>query len=615
MQHFCYGASQGQRASEVKGRGIFVKALLETLDLQHPHPECTDVDDKEGTLLLDFERAVRDVCAPTVTSIAAGLGRVQQPGIQMLSMGAAPRTLPAVRLASNGAARVRVIVHPEGASGQVVRLQMWSDSNIFNRRLPVPPDVKVTVPHASRLPSGLPVAIRCTLEAAGGWAQPAQQEFVVDEDRDVIFYLEAPAPPTAAVEVTIETTGRGGQVVSGMSSAAYERIEELITDAGPGIELERHETGPTLRSLFVSEPEMWDLAQDVASAINEHTGSEVGAVMHGLDAAEIASAVELPITAVAARRLGGLLEYQPVVEVGERRLSLHQLVDAPLVSVDPGPVTIRVTLPWGEWHKRIFVTQATPTRVILPEEVGVPPLRVRVLAADAWAQSSPPFSVITLGEPAVDGAIVDGIHGVLGQLKPTSPHLLEPSVGPALLPRWRAYAAVRGLGFPLNANGAVAIDLAAEPRAEPLSWTSEPNWDRLVSSGRLEDLSEEQASMLTYAKWESPLLGLAGAYACYAQRRDDLLPVVLGNLARLDDQIPDLPILEAALDRRNDVRRLETARRLEALQASASVPMFRWGVGIGVLAAEHYSLSDLKRTYGALETRLVNGSVWTLWRD
>jgi hypothetical protein len=293
------------------------------------------------------------------------------------------------------------------------------------------------------------------------------------------------------------------------------------------------------------------------------------------------------------------------VDVDERRMSLANLVADPVVPVEPGPVDVRLTLPWGSWHDRVVADTASPVRVTLPATVGLPPLRVRVLAEHPERPDSRRFAVTALGNEGLIGEIRDAGGRPIGPLD---------HADAASLPRWGAYAATADLVFPLNADGAVVLDLAGEPRAEPLSWTREPNWDKLVSSGRLDALSDVEAKQLTNAKWESALLGVAGAYACYARERD-VLPVVLSNLRQLDHELPDLPILDAALDRSNGTRRSEAARELEALEASGGVPLFRWGVGMGVLAAEHYDVPALAERYRELEPRLVEVSVWTLWRE
>jgi hypothetical protein len=263
----------------------------------------------------------------------------------------------------------------------------------------------------------------------------------------------------------------------------------------------------------------------------------------------------------------------------------------------------------------VVADQAWPTLVMLPEEVGIPPLRVRLLGEEKPRPESAPLRVLTLGEPALEGRITDGRGTVLGKLERAGRQASAPDVERANLPRWRVHAVVDELGFPLNATGAVAIERRPAPRAEPISWTPEVNWDQLVSSGRLEDLTGEQADLLTYAKWNDPLLGLAGAYACYANRREDLLPVVLRNLGRLDHELPDMPILQAALDRWSNVHTPQTKGALRQIEADGAVPLFGWGIGIGTLAAENYELAALRGRFTALEPRLVSGSVWTLWRQ
>jgi hypothetical protein len=105
------------------------------------------------------------------------------------------------------------------------------------------------------------------------------------------------------------------------------------------------------------------------------------------------------------------------------------------------------------------------------------------------------------------------------------------------------------LRFPLSEDGALAVQLGRSPRVEPLSLTPSAHWDRLVSSRRVDDLPLDHAIALTWDKWDAPLLGLAGAYACLAQEADEYLRTVLDNLAQLAPGLPDLPILEAALDR------------------------------------------------------------------
>jgi hypothetical protein len=185
------------------------------------------------------------------------------------------------------------------------------------------------------------------------------------------------------------------------------------------------------------------------------------------------------------------------------------------------------------------------------------------------------------------------------------------------LPAWQAYGQVSyGVAqwlFPLSETGPLAVQTGRNPRAEPLSAIPSPHWDRLVSSGRLDDIAPREAVGLTNDKWAEPLLGLAGAYACFAQQSDEYLRIVLENLRRLEPDLPDLPILEAALDRRAQ-KRTKVADELNALGHSGVVPVFRWGVALGILASEHYNVPALGAHLRLVEQRLAPNSTWTMWR-
>jgi hypothetical protein len=271
-------------------------------------------------------RAVNDVAAPTVSARAAELGRMQHPGIQTLSAGSTVGALPVVEIASPAAVRVRVAVDPGAAATDVRRITLWSDDNAWRRVLPVVPATQVQMPHDSRLPTGLPVAVRCTVQPGGRWAQPTQQEFVTDHDRDVVFRLEPPPTPGDTTEVVINTVGPYGNVVPAMSSSEYEDVERIIEPLG--VTLDRRETGPALRlERFERSDRLREVAFDIAEAINESTPSDIGAVVRGIDGADVVTSLELEVTRTSARRLGGLLEDEQVVEIGIS-LDLH-VVSAP----------------------------------------------------------------------------------------------------------------------------------------------------------------------------------------------------------------------------------------------------------------------------------------------
>ena len=180
--------------------------------------------------------------------------------------------------------------------------------------------------------------------------------------------------------------------------------------------------------------------------------------------------------------------------------------------------------------------------------------------------------------------------------------------------RYRAVAGLVEIGTSrgrfrtvLNELGPLALEMGSTPRAEPLSVAASPEWDALLAAGRLEDAGRNESVALTFYKWGDPILGLAGAYGCLAHGEVEHLAVVLRNLENLlgdnhaspelpDQDLPDLAVLHGALD-----RHLGTSPRRdqEALSSGCErarmVPVLRWGVVFGQLAAEHYGMPALAR--------------------
>lgn len=617
LQVFCYGAAQGQRALEKDGHGLFLHHLLRTIDLDQPDENCLDVDERRGVFQLDLNRAVVDVVAPTVSKEAAAEGRLQQPGIQVLSDGPTPPVLAVAEITPPAAARVRVEVRPDAAVGDLTQLQLWADNATWRRRLPIPPEPVVRVPYESMLPVGLQVAVRCRVGPDGKWSQ---QEFVAEKDRDVVFELEPPpsaAQPESVVEV--QTVGSLGHVVPGMTDTAYQHVATVLGEIGTGIVLEPHETGPVLRSSPHLRAWMPQVAQRIAQTINRYTDDNVSVVIRGADLGAPETAVGMPLTFDEARELAGLLMDDDVITMGEQAVAPTALVLRPTVEVDPGPVVVRIDLPWGEWVSRVDAEAGTTTSVPLPRSVGVPPLRVRLLGDRSWSFDQP-RTVVALGPKACEGPVLvgDEPRGELtASTEPSETWRGPLSTAKTGADRWSAVVAVPHQGdelrFPLNEHGALGVALDGSPRAEPLSLTQSHHWDRLISSGRLDDLGPDEAESLTHDKWSAPLLGLAGAYSCFAQGSDTNLSHVLGNLEQLDDQIPDLAVIRGVMDRRTGHWDAAMRDRLIDLARRSAVPAFRWGVPWGVLAAEYYEVPELLAQLRALESGLVTGSVWTMW--
>jgi hypothetical protein len=175
------------------------------------------------------------------------------------------------------------------------------------------------------------------------------------------------------------------------------------------------------------------------------------------------------------------------------------------------------------------------------------------------------------------------------------------------------------LRFPARLDGQLGVQvldiLDGTARVEPLVHFAQPLWDLLVSTGRLDALTPEQAHELSYGKWEDPILGLAAAYALQSTY-PTILPVVLQNLRRLGMTYPDIVILEATsgLAGLNDAGAREEA--LRGLAAASVVPVLRWGVPLARLLLARHPIevfANWDSFLAGIERQLSAHSIWTVW--
>lgn len=628
-QWYVYSASQGQVALEHEGRGVFTRSLFEAFDLDHPHPGCTDVDDEEGVFLLDLNRAVHDVVRPVVTEAAARSGRTQEPGMALFSAGSSARVVPVAEVSSRPPARLQIVVRPAAALSDVASVRVWSDETSWQGRAPVPPATVVESPVRHVLPSGLSVTALCAVKQGKAWVQPGPQMVVADADREIVFDLERPGRADAR-SVAVNTVDSKGLVAPEMTHAAYDAIDlYLADDVGAGVlEVERHETGPVLISTTADTRRLHQRALGVARIVNGQTGPEVGVrVEHG-DRPSGAAIVDARISAAHAAHLAGLLQEEPVVTIGDQILSPRDLAEFGAFQVDAGPTRVEVSLPWGTWSELIHLDPGEAHRIELPKTIGRPPLRVQLLSSlgTRIGYDGPPRSVCSVSKTPLTGVMVDAEGMPLSEIRPLTGEPPSAWDVPLSAPRgsrrdgreWRVFASVgtgrKAFRFPLNELGPVALRRRPWGWAEALSAHASRQWDELVATGMLERISADDAEVLTDEKWGHPLLGLAGAYACFAHRQDEYLDRVLENLRWLEPELPDLDVLRAAVDERSGRRSAEVRDALRELDVSGGVPVFRWGIGLGVVGAHHYGLGNLEARLTAIERTLVATSTWTLWR-
>lgn len=636
FQVLCCGATQGQKAQEVRGRGLFTSKLLAALDPKDPDLRCVDIDDKYGTVQLDLFRAVQEVAKPETEAAASAQGRKQSPGIYTLSAGETPGVIPVVELPTAEPARLSVSVKPGAALPDVKFVTLSSDSNEWKRKLL--PAALESAPHVSVLPPGLPVSVRCLLKPQTDWVQPGQEDLTTAGDMVVVFDLQPPggggaSPP--AIQ-TIDVDGRVVKAIPIRRVGIDRAVERLGRDFGireiglggsgrgtlPGGSL--GEGGEESLTFVLPEgDDAWGseaegTAFEVAEVVTEHTPEGIHAVVREQDALESVTAFEIPMTRTSAIRLAGFWAHTPVIKVGDTPLCPNDLVSSPLVPVD-GPTTVRIELPWGTWSRRFDASRGRTTQIKLPDRVGVPPLRALMLRNEG-GELDQPLSVVAARADLSGAGLVDAESRPLGARLERRPRsgfsawtgsTFDVLGDPLPAPRWQRYVSREGLHFPLSEIGAVALNLGRAERAEPLSRTRSKQWDRLVAFGELAKVGESEAEELASRKWDDLLLGLAGAYACYANEQDRYLEGTLENLRALDSDLPDVALLEAALDARRDRHRREVSDRL----GRASIPVFRWGVAIGQLAADHYGDDRLAGRLRRVEHGLVVTSTWTLWYE
>lgn len=329
----------------------------------------------------------------------------------------------------------------------------------------------------------------------------------------------------------------------------------------------------------------------------------------------------LSMTEEDAVRAVGFLREQPVLGVGDHRITISEALARPFIPLDAGPWTVSLTLPWGAWNERIVVPEGRHVAIELPHQIGVPPLRVRSLnrrrkAEPVYpAESTPGWTVLTAGDTITPTSVRGG--GVEGEtfIAQPAPHpwrgtLWRPTA-PQTATTVRFKTSRTTLETSLTPSGPVTVNLSPTYRAEPLSVVPSPHWDALVGAGQLESTDAEELVALILQASTNDLFRVAIAYACFAQNRDDLLEEVLADLESTTFEIPDVTMLRAALDWRRKTHDADVGSRLRSVQGRP--PLFRWGLDVGRTGAVHYGADQLVAELEGVAARALPHSTWLLW--
>lgn len=654
-----YSASQGQVAREGGNRGLFMDCLLEALDPARlsapPRGLCGAVsyDFTTGARSVDLRRVMDDWVRPALATVAPN----QTPGFDLSGAAQGRPSFPLYRLLPDlPAATVQVEVQPPDAVASLTGFDLYLDDRArpWEERLARPPLPAIPVPLVRRLPLGAPAVVECSVEPTAPWdIVNASQHFTVGGDQRVLFELQ-PRVTVGAGDTGTERYNVGLRTADG--ARAYEvrydsRLAAAVTravaaaavevpllrEAGGGqvrgIGFEHHESGPVFHVPRDLETAGRALVAAWAEAVREvaPAGLAVETVVRGDQASPALPNLRFTLPENGLEPLVGALADRLAVSAGPatatkgdetaaRRLPLRALEHEPTVWLPPGPTRLQLETPWGSWTAVEIVPASGQLTVALPATIGHPPLRVRLhaerarrdgqilgVADRARAASGRPF-----GSPRRRRTLQPGQAGRAAWAL-AWPGASAPAAWLATL------AGPTPVVFPVDAGRTLAIEwIGAWPRVEPLAAVAEPAWDLLLVVGQLDGLTPDAAWDLAMAKWEDPLLGLAGAYALFAAADWSRLRVVAGNLRGLPLAGPDLDLLALAAESPGATPLPAAAvERLAALAAAAEPPRLRWGVRLGcdllARAGRGPGLTSWRRSLQAIEAGLSPVSVWTAW--
>lgn len=310
-----------------------------------------------------------------------------------------------------------------------------------------------------------------------------------------------------------------------------------------------------------------------------------------------------------------------------------------IIALPPGRWTFALTLPWGEWQETLDLKARINTGLPLPSSVGIPPLRIK-LHQQLQQQPKDPVTLVFDGPPQPWKAIrKDALlkFRLMGSTSEAS--LLDQSqwidMGrgqervrfPLPITRegwgeWRTYPMLVSWSSTINPEAAGAA--APKLRVEPYINTTHMLWDALVASANLEVLTDEHIETLLYAKWDEPLLGLAGAYALqkivntprvakvtrrFSDGRSSPLLKVVRNLRDAGISCVDVDLLEASIT--------SEWSGLQKWASVVAVPYYRWGLELlpsRIASMPPAPLRNWMLFLHRVRGHLASTGAWTVWR-
>lgn len=654
-QWFGYAASQDEVAAEPGGRGLFTTTLLAALDPSKPDPLCTTIDDTTGAYQLDLDRAISDVVNPFVVQQIP----TQRPGIRRLDTGSAGNRAIVATITPTQTVALRTLVDPMTAVPDVDYVTLASPKFVWKRRVPALPGSELTLPLTTVLPTGLQLTGWCEMKTNTEWADPDVETVTTGTGNDVVFKLNRDRSGGAVKVTTVDVDDA---VVAAMNPSAVAAAMEIIAGAdGRGkLWLSPSPTGGIVYAAAGEEHRLDSVAERIAEAVDRHTAKQVRTK---LDRQELPPAESTPrwhgwmlgidLDPEQARALGGFLAGRPLVRIGDLRQgrSLLELADRGQIAIDGlAPVRIVLDLPWGRWVTIVEPPAAAggTSRLVFPNHIGFPPVRNR-LRESVLQPGTQVFGEIGKWKPAFALAMATTDPGELhvgtGDLAsrllsgddrtddwpaarrvdkemPGGPNLY--GYEQVMRSRWPigkldVGSSGTALFFPMSYPN-LAFDDRISPRVEPLSVSTSPLWDWLVSAGRLDPRALDRRGVELILKSGDPLLVIAGMYGCYVNGFGASLEILQGFFPE-DTSDTDVIILRHAYAMKfpgaeppSELPANVPGSQLAALATDGRVPVFKWGLGVGQIVARHFDVPVLATKLKRIEDRMLTTSTWTLWR-
>ncbi|MDB5601705.1 MAG: hypothetical protein JWN71_3749 [Xanthobacteraceae bacterium] len=634
----CYAAAQAQRATELNGRGAMMGQLLKDLDLAQlktlavhdRRQNCIIYDWRDGSRRLNLTALFTDIVKLKIEAAVAAAGARQTPGIKPYGA-AESRFLPFLELAPEPTVQVTIDVRPDEARPAVERINLHLTLPSRDRDLPVIPH-PLSLPDVCHVPKNARVTLYC-IPTPEWEVEEAPPDFSADAaSHAAIFKLRRHSSPPSPNDLIVlsKFNVKIGPPLTSETYLQREDYDDFAQTIGPPAGMKHNEDGPDFDIVEGNYEAARTTAIDWARKIRTTKNVDVVIAPPRRTKEQSRPNLQLKFEPGWARGVAGFLREAPLIAIGRPGTtdrgslwnqpgdySAAALEDLQAVHVEPGINRVRIDLPWGSWTEFVDVPAAGRAVITMPESVGLPPLRNEfsgVLKPSAiYVKGS--IGGLSVADRHVEPSWSDGpwtMFETLSAEAAFSPTIvtIAPGAGEAVVDAYQInFLLPPTRSLPLS----LLVDLAGpSPRVEPCDFSPRPEWDLIISTGRLDAISPQRLHTLCDAEWpagESWFLQLGLAYAaCAAGAWSDLWDAVR-HLRDEGVAVVDVDLLDHACqlhllkDHDRDLER----RAVDRLN-SGEIPALRWGFPLA-----RQLTGDEDGLLGKIEATLSDASVFSVW--